>query len=116
MRGAFVIVQVALSLVLLVAAGLFLRTLNNAYSVDLPCQLDQTLVASLNLDVRGYSQDAGVAAYQQVLSRVDALPGVVAAGAARMTVLSGLARARIHIRRDPGPSTSNNRPRDRGPP
>ena len=35
MRGAFVVLQVAVSLVLLVGAGLFLRTLNNAYSVDL---------------------------------------------------------------------------------
>lgn len=57
LRGAFVILQVALSLVLLVGAGLFLRTLNNAYSVDLPYQVDQTLIASLNLEVRGYSQD-----------------------------------------------------------
>jgi len=93
LRGAFVILQVALSLVLLVGAGLFLRTLNNAYSVDLPYQVDQTLVASLNLEVRGYSQDAGLAAYEQILSRVEALPGVIAAGAARMTVLSGGARS-----------------------
>ena len=93
LRGAFVILQVALSLVLLVGAGLFLRTLNNAYSVDLPYQVDQTLVASLNLEVRGYSQDAGLAAYGQILSRVEALPGVIAAGVARMTVLSGGAPA-----------------------
>ena len=89
LRGAFVILQVALSVVLLVGAGLFLRTLNNAYSVDLPYQVDQTLVASLNLGVRGYSQEAGVAAYEQILSRVEALPGVIAAGAARVTVLGG---------------------------
>ncbi len=92
LRGAFVILQVALSVMLLVGAGLFLRTLNNAYSVDLPYQVDHTLVASLNLGVRGYSQDAGLAAYEQILSRVAALPGVVAASAARMTVLSGGAR------------------------
>jgi predicted permease len=93
LRGVFVILQVALSVVLLVGAGLFLRTLHNAYSVDLPYRVDHTLVASLNLDVRGYSQDAGLAAYEQILSRVEALPGVMAAGAARMTVLSGGARS-----------------------
>ena len=54
MRGAFVILQIAVSLVLLVGAGLFLRTLENAYSVDLGYQVDQTLVASLNLEARGY--------------------------------------------------------------
>ena len=99
MRGAFVILQVAVSLVLLVGAGLFLRTLENAYSVDLGYQVDQTLVASLNLEARGYFEggsrgaDAGLAVYEQILSRVEALPGVVAASAARMTVLSGGARS-----------------------
>jgi putative ABC transport system permease protein len=87
------------SLVLVVGAGLFLRTLENAYSVELGYQVDQTLVASLNLEARGYFEggsrgpDAGLAMYEQILSRVEALPGVVAAGAARMTVLSGDARS-----------------------
>lgn len=99
MRGAFVILQVAVSLVLLVGAGLFLRTLNNAYSVDLGYQIDRVLVASLNLQARGYFEggprgpEAGLAVYEQILSRVEALPGVVAASAARMTVLSGGARS-----------------------
>ena len=99
MRGAFVVLQVAVSLVLLVGAGLFLRTLNNAYSVDLGYDIDRVLVGSLNLQARGYFEggsrgpDAGLAVYQQILSRVEALPGVVAASAARMTVLSGSARS-----------------------
>ena len=99
MRGAFVILQVAVSLVLLVGAGLFLRTLEHAYSVDLGYQIDETLVASLNLETRGYFEggprgpEAGLALYERILSRVEALPGVVAASAARMTVLSGGARS-----------------------
>jgi putative ABC transport system permease protein len=98
MRGAFVVLQIAVSLVLLVGAGLFLRTLENAYSVDMGYRVDQTLVATLNLEAHGYFEggsrgaDAGVALYEQILSRVEALPGVVAASAARMTVLSGNAR------------------------
>jgi predicted permease len=92
MRSAFVVLQVALSLVLLVGAGLFLRTLKNAYSVDLGYDVNQTLVADINLDVRGYTQEAGLAAYEQILSRIEALPGVAAVGAARVTVLSGGAR------------------------
>ena len=98
MRGALVVLQIAMSLVLLVGAGLFLRTLKNAYSVDMDYQVDQTLVAWINLEARGYfdggsrGADAGSAVYEQILSRVEALPGVVAAGAARMTVLSGNAR------------------------
>jgi putative ABC transport system permease protein len=99
LRGAFVVLQVAVSLVLLVGAGLFLRTLENAYSVELGYRVDQTLIASLNLEARGYFEggsrgpDAGLAVYEQILSRVEALPDVVAASAARMTVLSGGARS-----------------------
>ena len=99
MRGAFVVLQIAVSLALLVGAGLFLRTLENAYSVDLGYQIDRILVASLNFESRGYFEggsrgaDAGLAVHEQILSRVEALPGVVAAAAARMTVLSGGARS-----------------------
>jgi predicted permease len=92
MRSVFVVVQVALSLMLLVGAGLFLRTLQNAYAVDLGYRLDGTLVANINLDVRGYSQPAGQAVYSQLLERVNALPGVSAAGASRVPVLTGGAR------------------------
>jgi hypothetical protein len=67
--------------------------------VELGYQVDQTLIAPLNLEARGYfeggprGREAGLAVYEQVLSRVEALPGVVAAAAARMTVLSGGARS-----------------------
>ena len=92
LRRAFVVFQVAVSLMLLVGAGLFLRTLRNAHAVDLGYGLDTTLVADINLDVRGYSEDAGQVAYQQILERLRATPGVATAGAARVTVLSGGAR------------------------
>jgi putative ABC transport system permease protein len=98
-RGTLVILQIAVSLVLVVGAGLFLRTLENAYSVDLGYEVDRTLVASLNLEKLGYFEggsrgaEAGLAAYERILARLNALPGVVAASAARMTVLSGGARS-----------------------
>jgi putative ABC transport system permease protein len=68
MRAVFVTLQVALSLVLLVGAGLFLRTLQNAYAVDLGYRLDKVLLADVNLDVRGYSQEAGQAVYARILN------------------------------------------------
>ncbi len=76
-------------------------TLENAYPRDLGFPIDQTLVAPVNLETRGYFEggargpDAGLAVYEQILSRVEALPGVVAASAARMTVLSGGARSTV---------------------
>jgi predicted permease len=112
-RGFFVVLQIAGSLVLLVGAGLFLRTLENAYSIDMDYPLNQTLVASLNLESHGYFEGgsrgaaAGLAVYDQILSRVQALPGVVAAGAARVTMLSGDARS-TDVSRDGRPVVSEN--------
>ena len=91
LRGAFVILQVALSLVLLVAAGLLIRTVQRAYAVDLGYQVDRLLVVDLSSDA-SYSPEAGQALYARVLEQVNALPGIVSAGAARVTVLSGTTR------------------------
>ena len=93
MRRSFVVAQVALSLMLLVGAGLFLRTLHNAHAVDLGYQIDDTLLADVNLEVRGYSPDSGQVLYRRLLERVAAIPGVTTVGAARVTVLSGSARS-----------------------
>ncbi len=92
MRRSFVVLQVALSLTLLVGAGLFLRTIRNAYAVDPGFVVDGVLLADINLDLRGYSQTAGQELYQHLIDRVAALPGVRGVGASRVTVLSGGAR------------------------
>jgi putative ABC transport system permease protein len=90
-RNAFVVVQVALSLVLLIGAGLFLRTLLQAYAVNLGYHVDRMLLATIEPGDR-YQPAAGQAFYAELLNRLNALPGVAAAGAARVTVLSGASR------------------------
>jgi putative ABC transport system permease protein len=90
-RSAFVVVQVALSLVLLVGAGLFLRTLQQAYAVSLGYRIDRMLIATIEPGDR-YQPAAGQTFYADVLNRLNSLPGVAAAGAARVTVLSGASR------------------------
>ena len=90
-RSTFVVVQVALSLVLLVGAGLFLRTLQQAYAVNLGYRLDRMLIANIEPGDR-YTPATGQAFYADLLDRLNALPGIAAAGAARVTVLSGAAR------------------------
>ncbi len=107
-RGGFVVLQVALSLMLLIGAGLFLRTLRNATAVDLGYDVDRVLLADLNLDVRGYSAEAGQVTYVAILDRLNALPGVVDAGAARVTVLSGAART-MNVSTDSLPVAPDNR-------
>jgi predicted permease len=92
LRSTFVVLQVALSLLLLVGAGLFLRTLRNAYTVDLGYRTEGVLLAEVNLDLRGYGADAGQETYRRIFERVGALPGVQGIGASRVAVLSGGAR------------------------
>jgi predicted permease len=91
-RSAFVVTQVALSLILLSGASLFLRTLQNAYAVDLGYGVDRTLLTDLNLDTRAYSPESGQRTYAEVLDRIGSIPGVEALGAARVVMLSGSER------------------------
>jgi putative ABC transport system permease protein len=90
-RSAFVVVQVSLSLVLLVGAGLFLQTLLRAYAVNLGYRVDRMLIGTIEPGNR-YTAASGAALYADVLQRLNAVPGVISAGAARVTVLSGATR------------------------
>jgi predicted permease len=80
LRGALVVVQVALSLVLLVAAGLCVRTLRNARAIDTGYDLERVLTARIDLSKQNYNQAQGNIFKQQLLERLQALPGVQAAG------------------------------------
>jgi predicted permease len=95
MRNAFVVLQLAMSLVLLIGAGLFLRTLSNAYGVDLGYRTEGILLADINFDVRGYTPESGQELYRRILERIAALPGVQEVGASRVPVLSGGARTDV---------------------
>jgi predicted permease len=79
LRKALVVAQVALSLVLLVSAGLFLRTLANAQSIDPGFSTRNGVLAAIDLLPAGYDAPRGRAFQQLVLSRVREMPGVEAA-------------------------------------
>ena len=86
-RKALVVAQVALSLVLLVSAGLFLRTLMNAQSVDPGFSTRTGLAVAIDLQPAGYDAVRGRAFFREVLARVREVPGVEAATVAtRMTL------------------------------
>jgi len=76
LRDALVVAQVAGSLVLLVAAGLFVRSVGNARSVKLGFQPDHVLLVSMDVAERGYDAARGRAFYRELESRIRALPGV----------------------------------------
>ncbi len=76
LSGLLVIGQVATSLVLLLCAGLFLRTFNNAQKADLGLRSKDVLLASLDLDLNGYDASRGREFYRELNARVRGLPDV----------------------------------------
>ncbi len=76
LRGALVVTQVAVSLVLLVGAGLFLRSLAAQRKINLGFAPEHALLVSMDLFPNGYDQKRGAEFYRQLTSRVVALPGV----------------------------------------
>jgi len=88
LAGGLVIAQVALSLLLLACAGLFVRSLNNAQKADPGFDPNNVLVATFDLSPMGYSDAAGVEFERQLLERVRQLPGVQSATLADFSPLS----------------------------
>ena len=85
-RAALVISEVALACVLLVSAGLLMRSFLKVLDVDLGFQPDRAAAIKIDYDDSAPSDEASQAKrgaiFQQILARVSALPGVQAAGMA----------------------------------
>jgi predicted permease len=84
-----IVLQVALSLLLVVGAGLFLRTLGNLRSVDLGLRTQGILLFGLDPTLNNYSNDRSWSLYRDLLERLNKTPGVVSATASSMRLLSG---------------------------
>jgi putative ABC transport system permease protein len=87
-RRVLVTMEVAMSVVLLVGAGLLLRTFSSLVRVDLGFQPAGTVTMGLFLGMR--PPEARVALIDQILDRVEALPGVKAAGTIQFLPLAGM--------------------------
>jgi predicted permease len=87
LRGALVVAQVALSLLLLISAGLFLKSLGRAQTVDPGFDPKGVLLASMDLFANGYTTEGGKAFQRQLIERVSALPGVESVSFARRVPL-----------------------------
>src|SRR6185369_10786181 len=89
-RGWLVVAELALAVVLLLGAGLLVRSFNNLLAVDLGFNRENVLTARINLPRANYSQPAQTQAfYDDLLQRVQSLPGVQSAGTINHTPLSG---------------------------
>jgi putative ABC transport system permease protein len=88
LSSSLVIAQISLSLLLLVCAGLFTRSLQKAQQSDPGFEPDHVLLASYELSPAGYSRTTSVAFNRSVLAKVAALPGVEAVTLADFSPLS----------------------------
>jgi predicted permease len=77
LRKVLLIAQVAMSLVLLVGAGLFIRTVRNLQSVDVGFDAGNLLLFRVNPATLRYDRAATVSLYQALLERTSAIPGVL---------------------------------------
>ncbi|HET6973372.1 MAG TPA: ABC transporter permease [Pyrinomonadaceae bacterium] len=89
-RGWLVVAELALAVVLLLAAGLLVRSFNKLVAVDLGFDRENVLTARIALPRSSYAKPQQVQAfYDDLLQRVKSLPGVQSAGMINHTPLNG---------------------------
>ena len=85
MQRVLVVMQAALSLVLLVGAGLFTQNLNKLQSMDLKLNSTNRYIVHINPQAAGYSQTQLEALYRTMEERFHAVPGVMKVGISNYT-------------------------------
>jgi macrolide transport system ATP-binding/permease protein len=89
LRNLLVVGQVALSVIVLVGAGLCVRSLKNLQSIDAGFDPSRVLVMSVDVSLSGYSNERGLRFFSQLVERVSALRGVEAASLGARMPLGG---------------------------
>jgi predicted permease len=88
LSSALVVAQISLSLLLLICAGLFIRSLQNAQRLDPGFDPNQVLLSSYELGPVGYTRAQGTAFHRQLLAKLQDLPGVESVALADFSPLS----------------------------
>ena len=105
---ALIVSQIAVSLLLVVAAGLFVRTLTNLHSIDVGFNRESILLFSINGRQAGYKDDALARFYSGLLDRFREIPGVRAATASNFPLVAQYANDEdITIPGHPLPASGN---------
>ncbi|HEV8431384.1 MAG TPA: ABC transporter permease [Pyrinomonadaceae bacterium] len=105
LRNLFVTVQVTLSVVLLVGAGLFIRALHRASLIDPGFNVERALTVPINLALLRYKETQGEAFYTDLLQRVRTQPGVEGATLVRFPQL-GFSFAQLQVFTEGGGQTT----------
>ncbi len=80
LRNVLVVAQVAVSVVLLISAGLFLRSLQQVYALDPGFGRDPSAILTFSLPADRYDSDSGLALLEELRDRFAAIHGVESAG------------------------------------
>lgn len=88
LRSVLVVAQIAISLVVLIAAGLVVRTLQQLQTMNPGFDPNNALTMSFDLGLQGYDEPRGQQFYNQLIERVRALPGVESAAISNYVPLS----------------------------
>jgi putative ABC transport system permease protein len=99
LRAAFLIAQVSMSVLLLITAGLFIRSLRHVQSVDPGFDAGHILTASIDLETRGYSPAQGRQLLRSLANRLEAAPGIVSVNAVDIVPVT-LSNVTIDLLRD----------------
>jgi predicted permease len=89
LRKTLVTAQVTLSLLLLIGAGLFIRSLKNLKDLDPGFHTANLIGFAVDPPMNGYKQERSLDLYRQLRDNLNALPGVESSGLAIIPVLSG---------------------------
>ena len=79
LRSAFLVTQVSMSVLLLIVAGLFIRSFRHAQSIERGLVTANVLTASVDLETRGYTALRGHEFIRAIRERLQASPGVISA-------------------------------------
>ena len=96
-RSFIVTAQVAFAVVSLVSAGLFLRSAQNARTIDPGFDPDHVLCASLNLGLGQYDEPSGRRFYREVIDQIESLPSVQSATLAQTVPLGLVNRSMAEV-------------------
>lgn len=88
-RRSLIVLEIALSLVILFSAGLLTRTLSGLRTIDLGFNPEHVLTLKVDPAMNGYSAVQSEQMFDQILARLRAQPGIAAASLATVTPLEG---------------------------
>ena len=109
-RTSLATVQVALSMALLVAAGLFVRSLYNVSRVDLGVNIDRVVTFSLSPGLNGYSAERSQQLFEEIERQLKTFPGVRAVSSGTIQSLAGATPRTTSLWRDSEPAPTPTRP------